>query len=442
MSGAVIFVDDEPHLRAAGQQTLELADYEVLPCDSAAAALALLDRDWPGIVVTDIRMPRMDGLALMGQVQALDPDLPVVLVTGHGDIAMAVQAMRDGAYDFLEKPFRAKVLLDTVRRALEKRALTLENRRLRAELEAQRDDHKLLMGKSPGMTRLRDVIRNIADIDADVLIEGETGTGKDVTARCLHQLSRRRERPFVALNCGAIPETIIESELFGHEAGAFTGASGRRIGKFEHAQGGTVFLDEIESMPLAMQVKLLRVLQERTVERLGSNKTIPLDIRIIAATKVDLREASQEKSFREDLYYRLHVVKVELPPLRERREDIPLLFQHFVDKAADRYRRSAPAITGEVLARLLANPWPGNVRELANAADRFVLGYLGVAPAPQAAAQGCLPDQVAAFEKSVIARELEHHQGNVAAACEALGVPRKTLYDKLRKYGLKPGECQ
>ncbi len=432
--GPVLFVDDEPHVRAAAAQTLELEGLEVCECEGAQAALAKLAEGWPGIVVSDVRMPGIDGFGLLRAAHALDAELPVVLVTGHGDIAMAVQAIRDGAYDFLEKPFRTELLVDTVRRALDKRRLTLENRRLRAELEASRGTDALLLGRTPAIERLRTAIRDLADADADVLVEGETGAGKEVVARLLHLKSPRHDKPFVALNCGAIPETIFESELFGHEAGAFTGAAGRRIGKFEHAQGGTVFLDEIESMPLGLQVKVLRVLQERAVERLGSNKAIPLDIRIVAATKVDLRDASRGGKFREDLYYRLNVVKLAIPPLRSRREDIPLLFQHFVLRAAERYRRAPPPVDGATLARLMAHDWPGNVRELANAADRFVLGQLAGEPA---ACGASLPEQVAAFERLVIAQELERCGGNVGDAADALGVPRKTLYDKLKKHGLK-----
>ncbi|PWV61597.1 sigma-54-dependent transcriptional regulator [Plasticicumulans acidivorans] len=435
--GTVLLIDDEPHVRLATAQSLELEGIDTVALDGAAAALTRLDADFPGIVVSDVRMPGMDGLALLRAVSGLDPELPVVLVTGHGDIAMAVQAIRDGAYDFIEKPFHTERLLDIVRRALDKRRLTLENRQLRRELAATRDGDVLLLGRSPGIQRLRAAIDNLADTGADVLIEGETGSGKEVVARLLHQRSQRREHAFVALNCGAIPETIFESELFGHEAGAFTGAAGKRIGKLEYAQGGTVFFDEIESMPLALQVKVLRALQERAIERLGSNRPIQLDIRVVAATKVDLRQAAQQGRFREDLYYRLNVIKLEIPPLRERREDIPLLFQHFVQKASERYRRPPAELDSEQLSALMAAQWPGNVRELANAAERCVLGQTGQVPVTGASS---LPEQVAAFERTVITQALARHDGNVVATADALGVPRKTLYDKLKKYGLRRDE--
>ncbi len=438
--GAVLFVDDELHVRLAGQQALELEGYRCLAASSAEEALTHLFPDWPGVVVTDIRMPGKGGLELLRQCRELDPGLPVLLVTGHGDITMAVQALKDGAYDFLEKPYRTERLLDSVERAMEKRRLVLENRVLRQELSRQVSESPVF-GSSPAMTRLRQVLANLADTAADVLIEGETGVGKDLVARTLHRLSGRRDKPFVALNCGALPETMIESELFGHESGSFTGASRRRVGKFEHADGGTLFLDEIESMPVTAAVRLLRVLQERTVERLGSNELIPVDIRVIAATKADLAELSERGEFRADLYYRLNVVKLEIPPLRERREDIPLLFQHFLRVAAQRHSRKVPELDSRLVSNLMGRDWPGNVRELRNAAERLVLGYADdlVSEVDLEATDSTpsLSAQVSAFEKNMIAQELRRQRGNVTAACRALGIPRKTLYDKLSKYGLR-----
>ncbi|AWK85506.1 sigma-54-dependent transcriptional regulator [Azospirillum thermophilum] len=439
-AGAVLFVDDERAVRLAGQQTLELAGFDVTACDGAERALRQIGRDWPGCLVTDVRMPQMDGLALLARVQEIDPDLPVILITGHGDVPMAVEAMRSGAYDFLEKPFPADRLVEVVRRAVEKRRLVLENRRLRAELNGGGGAVQAIVGRTPGIERLRATIAAVADTDADVLVLGETGTGKEMVARALHGMSRRGRHPFVALNCGAMPETIFESELFGHEAGAFTGAGKRRVGRIEHASGGTLFLDEIESMPLSLQVKLLRVIQERVVEPLGSNEQIPVDLRVVAATKVDLRQAADAKTFRADLYYRLNVVVLTIPPLRERRDDIPLLFQHFVLQAASRYNREPRMPPPPLMQRLMAHDWPGNVRELRNAADRFILG-LDETPAPPApaAARGSalsLSEQVDRFEKTLIETELSRHKGSVKATIEALNVPRKTFYDKLKRYGL------
>ena len=443
LNGSVIFVDDEKHVRVAAKQTLELAGHRVLDFASAESALKHVAQDWPGMIVSDVKMPGTDGLEFLKQCLEIDPDVPVVLVTGHGDISMAVQAMRDGAYDFLEKPWRPEAMLDVVKRALEKRYLVLENRSLRLELEKQKGPDALIIGRTPVMEQARRAITGIADTDATVLIRGETGTGKELVAHCLHQQSKRQRNRFVAINCGALPESIIESELFGHEAGSFTGANTRRIGKFEHADGGTLFLDEIESMPITLQVKLLRVLQEHVLERLGSNESIPIDIRVVATTKTDLQRLVAEERFREDLYYRLNVLEIRVSPLRERREDIPLLFQHFVLRASSRYQRTPPLVTKEILSDLMSQSWPGNVRELQNAAERFVLSSLTGVPdlwAPSgstAVSEGLsLPEQVAAFEKSIIAQELANQRGRISETHAELGVPRKTLYDKMRKYGL------
>ena len=442
-SSSVLFIDDEKHIRQANRQTLELAGFDVQCFSSAEQALPLVAMDWPGVVVCDIRMPGMDGLEFLQRTLEIDRELPVILVTGHGDISMAVNAIRDGAYDFIEKPFSADALVRTVRQALDKRALTLENRQLRQELQTQSAPGPRIIGRTAPMQRLRATIARIADTAADVLLVGETGTGKELVARSLHENSGRAGANFVAVNCGAVPENLIESELFGHEAGAFTGARERRIGKFEHADGGTLFLDEIESMPSHLQVRLLRVLQERAVERLGSNRLIPLDVRVIAASKGDLRAAAEQGRFREDLYYRLNVVRIEIPPLRERREDIPLLFHHFLLVAAARYQREAPPPEPELIRALLAHDWPGNVRELRNMAERHVL--LGAACGHDleqlmggdgAEAPIQLPEQVACFEKSVIEQALATHKGNIKQTMAVLGVPRKTLYDKMRKYGL------
>lgn len=443
MSGAssVAFVDDDAELRAANAQSLELAGFAVQTYASAQDALQALGPDFPGVVVTDVRMPVIDGITLFRSLRKADPDLPVLLITGHGDIPMAVQAMREGAYDFLAKPYPADRLISSVGRALEKRTLVLENRRLQAELEEARRGEVVLIGETPAMQRVRRTLHDIADTDVDVLIEGETGTGKEVAAVALHRWSRRRARPFVALNCGALPESVIESELFGHEAGAFTGAQKRRIGKFEHADGGTLFLDEIESMPLSLQVKLLRVLQERSVEPLGGNEVRPVDLRVVAATKIDLAEAAARGAFRADLFYRLNVVTLRLPPLRERRDDIPLLFAHFLASAAERFRRPAPPFTSEMRDKLNRRDWPGNVRELAHAAERALLGLepdLAGTAGGEDAAGASLADRVDGFEAALIRDALARRKGDVRAAAEDLGTARKTLYDKLSRHGIDP----
>lgn len=435
----VLLIDDDPHLRQALSQTLDLAGLKVASLGDAKGVADALDPDWPGVVVSDIRMPGIDGLELLRQLHARDPQLPVLLITGHGDVPLAVEAMRAGAYDFLEKPFASDDLLDSVRRALDLRRLVLENRSLRLALSDRQQLSARIIGQSAASQRLRDQVGALAATQADVLILGETGAGKEVVARALHDLSSRRDGPFVAINAGALAESVVESELFGHEQGAFTGATKRRIGKFEYANGGTLFLDEIESMSPDVQVKLLRLLQERVVERLGANQLIPLDIRIIAATKEDLRQAADQGRFRADLYYRLNVASLRIPPLRERGEDILLLFRHFAEAASARHGGQPRPLDAGQRATLLAHNWPGNVRELQNAAERFALG-LDLAldnSAPEVPLSGGgLSEQVEAFEKALIQAELANPHSSMRSLAEALGLPRKTLSDKLRKHNL------
>ncbi len=498
-----LLVEDEAALRLATSQTLELGGFAVQACSSAEEALPLLLANFAGVVVTDVRLPGLSGLDLLARVAALDAELPVIVVTGHGDVTMAVEAMRAGAYDFIEKPFSSERLMDAVKRAQERRNLVLENRRLRSE-RAQHPDMPDLIGRSEAIEHLKVVVRNVAPTGVDILINGQTGTGKEVMARLIHAASGRKGN-FVAINCGALPESVFESEIFGHEAGAFTGAQKRRIGKLEFANGGTVFLDEIESMPMALQVKLLRVLQERRLERLGGNESVALDCRVVAASKADLLALSAQGLFREDLYYRIGVISIDLPRLRDRREDIPLLLAHFVAEAAQRYQRPMPMWTPEQMAAWQAADWPGNVRELRNFAERLTLGLVpaaasapshgtgaasgaafatgagisspastatgagmqwaagagatnsaamtagpasaaGVAMAAGVPAAGAaqaeaeqpsLPQQVDAFERDLILRALAAADNNVALAADRLLLPRKTLYDKLKKHQIQ-----
>ena len=436
----ILFVDDEEDLRLAAEQSLALADLPARVFSEPETALAEIDRHLDAVLVTDIRMPGMDGLTLMSRILELDPEFPVILITGHGDVDLAVQSMRDGAYDFLEKPYAPARLVETCRRALEKRRLTLENRALRREVGGRDVVEARLIGRSAQMVALRTSLRAVAETEADVLIVGATGTGKEVAARALHRASPRAEKPFVAINCAALPETMIETELFGHEAGAFPGANRARYGRFEHARGGTVFLDEIDSLPLPLQGKLLHAIQDRAITRLGSNDPVALDIRFVAASKRDLVAASAAGQFRSDLAYRLNVVTLRMPDLTERREDIPRLFTHLVNEAAARYKRPPPDVPGAVLASVAARDWPGNVRELRNAAERFSLGL----PLDAQDRETCgvpesretLAEQVANHERALIAAALEANGGSLKATYEALGLSRKALYEKMRKYGL------
>jgi two-component system C4-dicarboxylate transport response regulator DctD len=433
---AVVFVEDDEDVRSGSTQALELAGFAVMAFASIEAARPSVSAGAAVVVVCDVRLPGLSGASWLGELHRLDPELPVILITGHGDIAMAVKAMRDGAYDFIEKPCSSERLVSVVRRAAEKRRLELEVLSLRQQLEGWQGIEATLIGRSTQMERLRQMVRTLAAAPADVVIYGETGTGKDLVARCLHDHSDRRRANFVPVNCGGLPETLVDSEIFGHELGAFTGATRRRIGKFEHANGGTLFLDEIESMPLAMQVKLLRALQERSIERVGSNEAIAVDCRVIAASKEDLHALTEQKRFRADLYYRLGVAFIELPPLRERREDIPLLFEHFTIQAARRYNRPAPIADDRTLSALMAHAWPGNVRELRNVADRFVLGLIGDefgGKLGRSERSTPLPEQMEQIERVLIVEVLRQQHGDVAAAAHALGVPKQTLYDKLRR---------
>jgi len=419
----VLFVEDDPHVLLGCQQALLLEDIPVVGCASAEQALQKIEAGMvPGIVISDIRLPGMDGLTLMDRLLQLDRQLPVVLITGHGDVAMAVQAMKDGAYDFVEKPFSPEKLVDVARRAMAQRRLTLEVASLRRQLDGRQSLEQRIIGRSDGIRRLRELLLNVADTAANVLIHGETGTGKELVASCLHDFSRRKDHQYVAINCGGLPENLFESEIFGHEANAFTGAGKRRIGKIEHAHKGTLFLDEVESMPINLQIKLLRVLQEHKLERLGSNQAIPVDCRLIAATKDDLDELSQQGKFRSDFYYRLNVVTLELPPLRERREDIPLLFDCFLQQAALRFDREPREVDRKTQSQLMAHDWPAVFK--ASGAESV---------------SHSLSEAVEAYEKSLIVEALRRHGGNMTQASAALGTPKTTLFDKVKKYGLQQG---
>lgn len=444
----VILIDDEDAIRKATRQWLNLAGMAVSDYSDARLALADIDPQANAVVVSDIKMPGMDGLEFARACHDIDPDLPVLLVTAHGDVRMAVEAMRDGVYDFIEKPVEPELLVDRIQRAWEKRQLVLENRKLKRIVSHGPELESRIIGQSHQMTRLRQQILHLATTPVDLIINGATGTGKELVARSLHDMSSRREQPFVAMNCGAIPENLFESELFGHEKGAFTGAASKRIGKIEFAHGGTLFLDEIESMPLNFQIKLLRVLQERKLERVGSNQEIDLDLWVIAASKVDLQQASAVGEFREDLYYRFNVAELQLPRLSERCEDVPQLFEFYGRKAALQFDRPYTSPSEDDLAALLNYDWPGNIRQLKNVAERYVLamdpgsGVRAILGQPQDPAVDSnsangLSDHVQQFERQLIIQSLRKHNANVLEVTEELKLPRRTLNNKMQQYQIK-----
>lgn len=439
MRGTIAFVDDEPRLCEAAAEWLSVNGFAVTTYTDPERAARAIDAATCDCVVTDLRMPALDGQQLLQHLRGLDADLPVILLTGHGDVSAAVTAMREGAHDFIEKPYDADHLVAVLDRAVERRKLGRELRRLRASAASPVLENRLV-GNAPTMVAVRQTLEQLAAIDVDVLLHGETGTGKEVAARALHDLGPRAKGAFVAINCAAIPEAMFESELFGHSRGAFTGAVAERIGRIPFANGGTVFLDEIESMPLGLQAKILRVIQERLVEPLGGNRSNPVDVRFVAATKSDLKVASEAGAFRSDLYFRLATVEVSLPPLRDRPSDIPLLFSMFCDEAALRFGLPRPELGAEAMRELQTRSWSGNVRELKATADRFVLGHrndVAISAPVEAHVTGTLPERLARFEADAIAQALRDADGSTTKAAESLGLPRRTLAEKIARYGLR-----
>ena len=445
----IMVVDDDRYLLMAIEQTLQLNGYTVDTFASPVEALDHLGKEEYAAIVTDIKMPVMDGLQFLTHVKAADRELPVIMITGHGDIALAVTAIQSGAYDFLQKPVDEDVLLACLVRAMEKRKLVLENRRLSSSLAEQRQDLTRfygLIGNHPAMHRLYDIIKAVAAENDPVMIYGETGTGKELVARAIHEIGSRAGQPFVAVNMGAIPSEMMESELFGHSKGAFTGALQRKVGKFEFAGEGTLFLDEICSLPIGLQSKLLRVLEEKTITPLGSNTQVPVRARIIAATNKDLEQEIARENFRQDLFFRLSVLPVRIQPLRERREDIPLLVEFFRQEYGYGKMQSPPLFPPETIREICAAPWPGNVRELRNHVRRLcILGSI------EHGESGCqkkkgevsgsseqlpLKNYMDRMEKSFIEAALKKNRGQVAPTCSQLGISRKSLYDKVGRYAL------
>lgn len=433
-AGKILFVDDDPALRAANVQSLELANLSVESFDSARAALGRIESGFNGVIVSDIRMPEMDGLAFFDAVREIDPAIPFILITGHGDVQMAVDALQAGAHDFLTKPFAADHLIASVRRGLTHRSLELDNQRLRRLAEESEQAGSPLLGETPVMIRLRETIAQVAEAKIDVLIEGEAGVGKELVAHLLHRGSQRSGRPFVDVNCGALPDTLAERQLFGEESYDRRTA---QTGKIEAAHRGTLFLDEIENLSPAVQVRLLRALEDQEVVPVGAKEPRPIDVRVIASTKRDLQAAVAEGSFREDLLYRINIVRLRIPPLRERRADVPLLFASFVAEAAQRMGRTPPPLSDDVRTQLLEHDWPGNIRELRNFAFRSILGLdEGGAAADVVPTDRTLPERVERFEASVIESVLTECRGDVQSALARLGIPRKTFYDKLSRHGI------
>lgn len=449
----IILVDDQDDMRASIAQFFGLAGYEVVEFARARDALPHLTRNFEGIVLSDIKMPDMDGNALLAHCQSVDTELPVILLTGHGDVPMAVTAMRAGAYDFIEKPFDPDLLVDIAARASDKRRLVQENRRLRHTLDEASHLGGRLVGTSEAMHRLREDILTFAHTDASVLIVGETGTGKELVARALHDHSSRKAQDFVAINCAAIPDAMFESEVFGHESGAFTGANRQRKGWFERADKGSLFLDELSALPLALQPKLLRALQEREITRLGGSQLIPLDLRIISATNIDLDGAADDNAFRSDLLYRLNSIELHIPPLRAREEDSLILFDLFIYRFGQRYNHKTPSPTTADRASILSYTWPGNVRQLINIAERYVLRNLrkptrveelinGSTNPDANASDGTIPlkERMEAFEAAILRQTLAETSGNIADAMARLDLPRRTLNEKMAKYAIERSE--
>ncbi|MBI3545841.1 MAG: sigma-54-dependent Fis family transcriptional regulator [Gammaproteobacteria bacterium] len=452
---SILVVDDQSAHRDLCRGALEAAGFAVETAASGTQALERLGAGSFGLVITDQLMPEMSGMELLQGIHALQPRLPVVIVTAFGTVDTAVETMRNGASDFIQKPFTPEELLLVVRRVLEHQELVEEVRTLRERVgDLYRFDR--IVSKSPRMTEIFEMVRNLADLDTTVLITGETGTGKELVAHAIHHNSNRSDQRFVRINCGALTETLLESELFGHERGAFSGAVQARRGKFEYASGGTLLLDEIGDISFAMQLKLLRVLQEKEIQRVGGNETIPVNVRILATTNKNLEQAIAEGAFRSDLYYRLNVVRIHLPALRERMEDLPLIAEHFIRTFCEKNNRKLRGIDRQAMNALMEYDWPGNVRELANVIERAAVMAAGdkitAVELPQRAARApSTPSRpfatdvpfkegrqqiISEYEKAYLTNCLRRHKGNIGQCAEYCGIDTKTFYRKMQEYDL------
>jgi DNA-binding NtrC family response regulator len=464
MADRVLVVDDEQSLRKVLAATLQREGYEVQVASDGEEAIAALDRDGADVVVTDLVMPKMDGLSLLRKVVSRHPDVPVIVVTAHGKVDSAVEAMKAGAFDFVMKPFEHSELKSIIAKAARQSDLNARNV-VPEEPAPEGRKFTEIIGKGPRMVELQQVISKVADAPSTVLIQGESGTGKELVATALHEKSSRRDKPFIKINCAAIPRELVEAELFGFEKGAFTGAVQSKPGRFELADTGTLFLDEIGEVPPDMQVKLLRAIQESSFERVGGVRTTKVEVRLVAATSRDLTKEIAAGRFREDLFYRLNVVPIYLPPLRERREDIPLLVEHFRQKYNLRLKKDVHRVEDDALAALASYSWPGNIRELENVLERTILFAEGpviraadlppslrqAQPQPEGAPAFALPStpgplkeivrgQVQAIERDLIARGLEVTGNNVTRTAKLLKISRKSLQMKMKEFGLRGEE--
>jgi len=451
MKPRILVIDDEQGIRDSLRMILEYEGYEVLQSASAPEGMTLIAREHPDLVFLDIKMPGMDGLEALGRIKAAHDALPVVIVSGHGTVSTAVEATRKGAFDFIEKPLERERVLLTIRHALDQSRLRDENVTLKRAVEVRHQ----MVGESAGMRAVMEQVGRAAPSNATVLILGESGVGKELIARAIHRNSNRARERFVQVNCAAIPEELIESELFGHEKGSFTGATEKQIGKFEQADKGTIFLDEVGDMSAKTQAKVLRVLQEGEVERLGSARTIKVDVRVIAATNKDLEEEIAQNRFREDLYYRLKVIPISVPPLRDRAGDIPLLIRHFADLFSRDNNRKPARFTPAAMDLLQSHRWKGNVRELRNTVERLIImspgdtvdvpdvrGVLRVEAGSRAEhAQAEKPGTLRGFkettERAFLVEKLREHNWNISKTAEVIDTPRSNLYKKLEQYGIK-----
>jgi len=448
----ILVVDDERSVRDSLKLILEYEKYSVVFAENGSQCLQTLEQDGVDAVLLDIKMPGMDGMEVLQEIRKRYPELPVIMISGHGTIETAVEATKKGAYDFLQKPLDRDRILITIRNALEQKKLFAEVQKIRQRIEGK----EVILGESPKIKEILALIDRVAPTDSRVLITGENGTGKELVAKAIHRKSKRSDKPLVEVNCAAIPTELIESELFGHEKGAFTGATAQRIGKFEQADGGTIFLDEVGDMSLAAQAKVLRVLEEGKIERVGGSKTITVDVRVIAATNKNLTNEIGKGNFREDLYHRLNVIPIHIPPLRERREDIPILVKAFIQDVCERNGMALKTISDRVMQTLVSMEWTGNVRELRNMVERLVIVSPGntidgaLLESVRLDRKTELDDIISASktfqefkdraEAAYIRHILELHNWNISKAAEAMDIQRSHLYSKMRKYGLERGQ--